>query len=180
MMERENHTTATEFFLQGLVSLHKFQLFLFTFFLSMFVLSVAGNSLIVLIILLAPHLHTPMYFFLGNLSFVEDWYVAVTVPKALDGLLTHHSLISVTGCITQSYFFFALGGTECFLLTAMAYDRHAVICHPPPLLCPHGPSFLSETGGDLLAVRLHLPQFCLHPALPLDLLCSRPDHPLLL
>ncbi|KAM9665283.1 olfactory receptor 6N2-like [Trichechus inunguis] len=107
-----------------------------------------GNALIVFIVLLDGHLHTPMYFFISNLSLVELWYTTVTVPKMLANFLSPQGVISVPNCITQYYFFFSLAATELFILTTMAFDRYAAICNPlhyPLLLSP-------QTCGTLAGV----------------------------
>ena len=89
-----------------------------------------GNTLIIFIVLTDSTLQTPMYIFLGNLSFLEIWYTTATVPKLLATCLSQVVTISVSGCITQYYFFFSLGATECILLAVMAYDRYLAICSP--------------------------------------------------
>lgn len=89
-----------------------------------------GNALIIFIVLMDSTLQTPMYIFLGNLSFLEIWYTTATVPKLLATCLSHVVMISVSGCITQYYFFFSMGATECILLAVMAYDRYLAICSP--------------------------------------------------
>nr|XP_014424494.1 olfactory receptor 10A2-like [Pelodiscus sinensis] len=93
-------------------------------------LSVAGNTLIVVLIVVDRHLHTPMYFFLGNLSCLEICYSSDILPRMLAGLLTGDRTISVNGCFTQLYFFGLLASTECYLLAVMSYDRYLAICKP--------------------------------------------------
>ncbi|XP_004648907.1 olfactory receptor 5A2-like, partial [Octodon degus] len=88
------------------------------------------NTLIIFLVLMDSTLQTPMYVFLGNLSFLEVWYTTVTVPKLLATCLSKVVTISVSGCITQFYFFFSLGATECILLAVMSYDRYVAICSP--------------------------------------------------
>ncbi|XP_039353363.1 olfactory receptor 11L1-like [Mauremys reevesii] len=129
-MEKANQTTVKEFIFLGFSSLQNLQVLLFVFILSIYMLSLMGNFLIIIIVLAEPLLHTPMYFFLGNLSFLEIWYTSVTVPKLLANFLSRSITITVSGCVTQYYFFFSLGATECFLLAVMAYDRYLAICSP--------------------------------------------------
>ncbi|XP_029437220.1 olfactory receptor 5V1-like [Rhinatrema bivittatum] len=89
-----------------------------------------GNLTIIALTCLDPHLHTPMYFFLCNLSFLDISSTSVTLPKLLDIFLRKHQRISAVGCFTQMHLFLALASVEFFLLTAMAYDRYVAICHP--------------------------------------------------
>lgn len=96
----------------------------------MYILTTVENLLVIVIIWNSRNLHKPMYFFLGNLSFLEVWYVTVTVPKLLSILLTESKEITLTACMTQLYFFLFLGSTECILLTVMAFDRYVAICNP--------------------------------------------------
>uniref|UniRef100_A0A674JHR2 Olfactory receptor n=1 Tax=Terrapene triunguis TaxID=2587831 RepID=A0A674JHR2_9SAUR len=103
---------------------------LFVVVLVMYIVTMMGNSLIIMLILAYPPLYTPMYFFLRNLSFLEICYTSVTIPKMLVNLLVELRTISYLGCIAQMYFFSLLGTAECLLLAAMAYDRFVAICHP--------------------------------------------------
>ncbi|ELW54119.1 olfactory receptor 7D4 [Tupaia chinensis] len=129
-MEAENYTEGSEFLLLGLSADPELQPFLFGLFLSMYLVTVLGNLLIILTITSDSHLHTPMYFFLSNLSFVDICFTSTTVPKMLVNIQTHSRDISYKGCLTQMYFFMILGGLDNFLLTVMAYDRFVAICHP--------------------------------------------------
>ncbi|XP_026503026.1 olfactory receptor 11L1-like [Terrapene carolina triunguis] len=129
-MEKANQTTVKEFIFLGFSSLQNLQVLLFVFILFIYMLSLMGNFLIIVVVLAEPLLHTPMYFFLGNLSFLEIWYTSITVPKLLANFLSRSITITVNGCVTQYYFFFSLGATECFLLAVMAYDRYLAICSP--------------------------------------------------
>ncbi|XP_067403995.1 olfactory receptor 11H2-like [Emydura macquarii macquarii] len=130
-MEQDNQTVVREFMLLGFSSSQwVVKMSLFLVFLTIYTISLAGNCLIVALTLFDPRLHTPMYFFLSNLSFLEVFYTSVTVPKMLANFLSRRPSITVGGCIAQYYFFFSLGATECFLLAAMAYDRYLVICNP--------------------------------------------------
>ncbi|XP_053902077.1 olfactory receptor 5V1-like [Malaclemys terrapin pileata] len=129
-MPMENQTKVTEFILLGLSSDPQVQIFLFLVFLVIYVVTLVGNILIMLVIRADSHLHTPMYLFLFHLSFVDICYSSITVPTMLMNFLTEHKIISVNGCITQMFFFILLAGTDVFILSAMAYDRYAAICDP--------------------------------------------------
>lgn len=138
-MERANSTLVTQFVFVRFSNSPRLQLLFFHLFLLVYLLSLVGNALIVLIVALDGHLHTPMYFFICNLSSVELWYTTVTVPKMLANFLSSPGVISAPNCITQYYFFFSLAATELFILTTMAFDRYAAICRPlhyPLLLSP--------------------------------------------
>ncbi|XP_054850581.1 olfactory receptor 5A2-like [Eublepharis macularius] len=126
----ENQTTVAEFVLLGLSDDRTIQVFLFLVFLPIYLITLVGNMLIMLVIRIDPQLHTPMYFFLSNLSFLDICYSSVTVPKMLENLLATKKTISLSGCVVQIFFFIFMVGTEIFLLSAMAYDRYAAICNP--------------------------------------------------
>ncbi|CAI9169656.1 unnamed protein product [Rangifer tarandus platyrhynchus] len=96
----------------------------------MYLITVFGNLLIILAISSEAHLHTPMYFFLSNLSFVDICFTSTTIPKMLWNIQTQSKVITYEGCITQMYFFMLFAGLDDFLLTVMAYDRFVAICHP--------------------------------------------------
>ncbi|ELW54118.1 olfactory receptor 7D4 [Tupaia chinensis] len=129
-MEVENHTEHSGFLLLGLSGDLKLQPLLFGLFLSMYLVTMLGNLLIILVITSDSHLHTPMYFFLSILSFVDICFVSTTIPKMLVNIHTHSRDISYRGCLTQVYFFMIFAGMDNFLLTAMAYDHFVAICHP--------------------------------------------------
>ncbi|KAM5190454.1 olfactory receptor 7D4-like [Callospermophilus lateralis] len=129
-MEVENHTVLSQFLLLGLSEDPDLQPILFGLFLSMYLVTVIGNLLIILAISSDPHLHTPMYFFLSNLSFVDICFTSTTVPKMLVNIQAQRKGISYTECLTQVYFFMFFAGMDNFLLTVMAYDRFVAICHP--------------------------------------------------
>ncbi|XP_019292695.2 olfactory receptor 6F1-like [Panthera pardus] len=129
-MDGTNQTAVTEFIFLGFSSVLYLRLTLFVIFLTVYLLSLMGNTLIIFIVLTDVTLQTPMYIFLGNLSFLEIWYTTATVPKLLATCLAQVVTISVFGCITQYYFFFSMGATECILLAVMAYDRYLAICSP--------------------------------------------------
>ncbi|XP_050791785.1 olfactory receptor 6N1-like [Gopherus flavomarginatus] len=119
-----------EFILLGLGQLPDLQILLFLMFLVIYITTIAGNILIIALVVTDQHLHTPMYFFLGNLSCLENCYTSTTLPQMLASLLTGDKTISFSGCITQLYFFGSLGCTECCLLAAMSYDWYLAICKP--------------------------------------------------
>ncbi|XP_042832786.1 olfactory receptor 1078-like [Panthera tigris] len=96
----------------------------------MYLITVFGNLLIILAVSSDSHLHTPMYFFLANLSFVDICFTSTTVPKMLLNILTQSKVINYAGCISQMYFFLLCVELDDFLLSAMAYDRFVAICHP--------------------------------------------------
>ncbi|XP_076996388.1 putative olfactory receptor 1F12P [Tamandua tetradactyla] len=125
-----NHTSASEFILLGLSSQPRSQELIFGLFLVMYLVGTAGNLLIILAIGSDSHLHTPMYFFLSNLSLVDFCFISATVPKMLVNIHTQTQSISYGGCLTQIYFCILLANLDNFLLTAMAYDRYVAICHP--------------------------------------------------
>ncbi|KAM5190448.1 olfactory receptor 7D4-like [Callospermophilus lateralis] len=129
-MEAENHTGVWEFVLLGLSDDPQLQPLFFGLFLSMYLVTILGNLLIILAVSSDPHLHTPMYFFLSNLSFVEVCLTSTTVPKMLVNTQTHSKDISYRGCLTQVYFLMIFAGMDNFLLTVMAFDRFVAICHP--------------------------------------------------
>ncbi|CAK6445553.1 unnamed protein product [Pipistrellus nathusii] len=129
-MEAENHTEASQFLLLGLSDAPKLQPLFCGVFLSMYLLTVLGNLIIIVAISSDSHLHTPMYFFLTNLSCVDICFTSTTVPKMLVNIQAQRKTISYIGCLTQVYLFTLLAGMDNFLLTVMAYDRYVAICHP--------------------------------------------------
>ncbi|KAM9121358.1 olfactory receptor 5V1-like [Pangshura tecta] len=126
----EIQMNVTVFILMGFSHDPHLQIFLFLAFLVIYLITLVGNMAIMLIIRVDPHLHTPMYFFLSRLSFVDICYSSVVVPKMLVNFLAKHKTISVNGCLAQMFFILLLAVTEIFILSAMAYDRYAAICHP--------------------------------------------------
>ncbi|MBZ3875632.1 Olfactory receptor 7A17 [Sciurus carolinensis] len=126
----ENETQISEFLLLGFPEDPELQPFIFGLFLSMFLLTVLGNLLIILVTISDSHLHTPMYFFLSNLSFVDICFTSTTVPKMLVNIQTQSKAITYAGCITQMQFFILFSVLDIFLLTIMAYDQFVAICHP--------------------------------------------------
>uniref|UniRef100_A0A8C4WIV0 Olfactory receptor n=1 Tax=Gopherus evgoodei TaxID=1825980 RepID=A0A8C4WIV0_9SAUR len=121
-----NQTSITEFNLLDFRNLHGLQILVFLLFLVIYIVTMAGNILIVVLVVADQHLHTPMYFFLGNLSCLETCYTSTILPRMLASLLTGDKTISFNGCIIQLYSF----ATECCLLAAMSYDRYLAIRKP--------------------------------------------------
>ncbi|XP_038597539.1 olfactory receptor 10A3-like [Tachyglossus aculeatus] len=127
---RGNQSTVTDFILLGFSNFPKLQFLLFVVFLIIYLIILVGNTVIVFIITLEQSLHIPMYLFLRVLSILETCFSGTIVPKMLVILSTDHRTISFAGCVAQMYFILFLGGTECFLLCSMAYDRYVAICNP--------------------------------------------------
>uniref|UniRef100_A0A5F8GQK8 Olfactory receptor n=1 Tax=Monodelphis domestica TaxID=13616 RepID=A0A5F8GQK8_MONDO len=130
MWKRGNQTIISEFLLLGLPIQPEMKVPLYTLFLAMYLITVLGNLIIIFLILVDSHLHTPMYLFLSNLSFSDMCFSSVTIPKMLINMQNKKPAISYTGCLTQMYFFFFFGDLESFLLVAMAFDRYVAICDP--------------------------------------------------
>ncbi|XP_030191503.1 LOW QUALITY PROTEIN: olfactory receptor-like protein OLF4 [Lynx canadensis] len=118
------------FFLWGFSEEPELQPLIFGLFLSMYLITVFGNLLILLAVSSDSRLHTPMYFFLANLSFVDICFTCTTVPKMLWNVQTQSNVITYEDCITQMYFFLLFTGLDNYILTVMAYDRFLAICHP--------------------------------------------------
>ncbi|NP_001375717.1 olfactory receptor 8B8-like [Canis lupus baileyi] len=129
-MALRNASFVTEFILAGLTDLPDLQLPLFCLFLLMYVVTVLGNLGLIILIRLNSHLHTPMYFFLFNLSCIDLCYSSVFTPKMLINFTSKKNIISYRGCMTQLYFFCFFAISECYVLTSMAYDRYVAICNP--------------------------------------------------
>ncbi|XP_063788605.1 olfactory receptor 2D2-like [Pseudophryne corroboree] len=129
-MSQKNSTVITEFILLGLSSDPKTQVILFFVFLLVYMIILFGNISIIILILSDISLHTPMYFFLFNLSFLDLCYSFSTVPRMLKDLMSVMKTISYAECAAQMYISSSLGETECFLLAVMAYDRYVAICYP--------------------------------------------------
>ncbi|XP_057343854.1 olfactory receptor 8S1-like [Manis pentadactyla] len=186
-----NHSAITEFILLGLSAHPHVQAMLFVLFLVIYLLTLMGNLKMLLVIRTDSHLHTPMYFFLSHLSFLDLCYSSVTMPKLLENLLSQKKTISVGGCLAQVFFVFVTGGTEGCLLSVMSYDRYVAICHSlhyghimtnrlcNSLVCEcWGLSFLDAFINNLLAISLdfcedqYIPHYSceLHSLFPLS--CS--------
>ena len=125
-----NGSFVTEFILLGLTNQPDLQFPLFFLFLGVYMVTVLGNLGLITLISLNSHLHTPMYFFLFNLSLIDLCYSSVFTPKMLINFLSKKNIISYMGCMTQLYFFCFFIISECYVLTSMAYDRYAAICKP--------------------------------------------------
>ncbi|XP_045039040.1 olfactory receptor 7A17 [Desmodus rotundus] len=129
-MVRSNDTSTSQFLLLGFSEVPELQPLLFVLFLAMYLITVLGNLFIILAISSDSHLHTPMYFFLSNLSLVDICFTSTTIPKMLVNIQRKSKVITYAGCLTQIYFLILFGGWDNFLLTVMAYDRYVAICHP--------------------------------------------------
>ncbi|XP_004615037.1 olfactory receptor 7A10-like [Sorex araneus] len=191
-MEQENSTGVSYFLLLGFSEKPELQPLIFVLFLSMYLITVLGNLLIILAVSSDAHLHTPMYFFLSNLSFVDICFTSTTVPKMLVNIQTHSKAITYKGCMSQLYFSIFFSGLDDFLLTVMAYDRYVAICHPlhyPVIMNPQlcgllvlvcgSISVLNSTLLSLMVLRL---PFCTNLEVPnffcelkemVQLACSR-------
>ncbi|XP_006902706.1 PREDICTED: putative olfactory receptor 2B8-like [Elephantulus edwardii] len=129
-MERANATTSSGFILLGFSSRPHVETVLFVVILIIYFLSFLGNGTIILLSILEPRLHTPMYFFLSNLSFMDLCLTTCTVPQTLVNFKEKDKTITYGGCVTQLFIALGLGGVECILLAVMAYDRYAAVCRP--------------------------------------------------
>ncbi|XP_036096146.1 olfactory receptor 7A17-like [Molossus molossus] len=129
-MEPGNGTQTSEFLLLGLSQALELQPLIFGLFLSMYLITVLGNLLIILAVSSDSHLHTPMYFFLSNLSLVDICFTSTTIPKMLWNIQTKSQVITYEGCITQMWFYILFTVLDDFILTVMAYDRFVAICRP--------------------------------------------------
>ncbi|NP_667233.2 olfactory receptor 381 [Mus musculus] len=129
-MIMNNKTVITQFILLGLPILPEYQHLFYALFLSMYLTTILGNLIIIILIQLDSHLHTPMYLFLSNLSFSDLCFSSVTMPKLLLNMQSQDTSIPYAGCLTQMYFSNLFGSLEIFLLVIMAYDRYAAICLP--------------------------------------------------
>ncbi|XP_069863598.1 olfactory receptor 13C7 [Dipodomys merriami] len=170
-MERPNKTSPVAgFILLGLSAHPKLEKMFFVLILAMYLVILLGNGVLILVTIFDSHLHTPMYFFLGNLSFLDICYTTSSVPLILDSFLTPRKTISFSACAIQMFLSFAMGATECVLLSMMAFDRYVAICNPlryPVVMskAAYVPMAISSWGAGItnsvvqtsLAMRLH---FC--------------------
>ncbi|XP_069083462.1 olfactory receptor 5F1-like [Pleurodeles waltl] len=129
-MKGINKTMVTEFLLLGLTDVSELEILLFLMFLTIYIITIAGNTGIILLIISDSHLHTPMYFFISHLAFIDLCCSSTVTPKMLTDLLAEKKSISVPGCFTQLFTFSFFATTECNLLSLMAFDRYIAICIP--------------------------------------------------
>ncbi|XP_049491642.1 olfactory receptor 13C9 [Panthera uncia] len=151
-MEWENQTILVEFFLKGLSDYPRLELLFFALILIMYVVILLGNGTLILISIWDPHLHTPMYFFLGNLSFLDICYTTTSIPSTMVNFLSERKTISFSGCAIQMFLGMAMGTTECVLLGMMAFDRYVAICNPlryPVIMSKD--SYVSMAAGSWFA-----------------------------
>ncbi|XP_075823737.1 olfactory receptor 7G2-like [Microtus pennsylvanicus] len=175
-MEPANQTCISEFFLMGLTYVPELQPLIFNVFLLMYLITIMGNLLIILAVSIDSHLHTPMYFFLCNLSFTDICASTTTVPKLLLNIQAHDQSITYVGCLSQVCFILIFCVLESCLLTVMAYDRYVAICQPlrytiimNPFLCILLVllSLVISTINALLHTLLVLPlSFCTEQDIP--------------
>ncbi|XP_007534390.1 olfactory receptor 7A17-like [Erinaceus europaeus] len=175
-MKAKNDTQVTRFLLLGLTEDPEVQPLLFGLFLSMYLLTVWGNLLLILAVSSDSHLHTPMYFFLSNLSLVDIGFISTTILKMLQNIHTHSKAITYAGCLTQIYFCILFAVLDMLLLSVMAYDRYVAICHPLHYMVIMNPrlcgllvlvswvlSVLNSLLQSLMTLRL---SFCTELAIP--------------
>ncbi|KAM6223007.1 olfactory receptor 2M2-like [Rhynchocyon petersi] len=129
-MSKENETSMMDFTLLGLFSGIRNIDFIICTILIVYIVAITGNTILVLLLTLDPQLHTPMYFLLSQLSLMDNSLITTTVPKMLTNFFSGTTTISYIGCAVQVYFYISLIGSECILLTLMAYDRYVAICNP--------------------------------------------------
>ncbi|XP_051048123.1 olfactory receptor 5AN1-like [Phodopus roborovskii] len=130
MIMGRNITEITQFILLGFSDFPQIITLLFVMFLTLYITTLTWNLSLLVLIRMDSHLHTPMYFFLSNLSLVDLCYISSTVPKMLSNFFQEEQTISFGGCIIQYFIFSTMALTECCLMTVMAYDRYAAICNP--------------------------------------------------
>ncbi|XP_074075594.1 olfactory receptor 2AJ1-like [Macrotis lagotis] len=191
LWKEKNQTFGRDFILSGLLDPNHYGLLLLTLILSMFMVAIMGNTFLVLLIRIDIHLHTPMYFLLSHLSFMDILHISNIIPKMASNYISGSKSITFAGCGFQSFLYSSCVGAECLILTVMSYDRYVAICHPLryPILMSHRISVIMAAGCWLggainstihITYVLHLPFcgtrvidhfFCEVPAL-LKLSCS--------
>ncbi|XP_058052261.1 olfactory receptor 5AS1-like [Ahaetulla prasina] len=161
-MTKWNHTTVPEFLLLGFTNRQDINTGLFVLFLAIYVITLVGNIGIILLTWTCPSLHSPMYFFLSNLAFLDTSYSSTIAPKMLVNFLRKKKAISFAGCIVQMYLFASFADAECLLLAAMAYDRYMAICNPLlyPVLMSHKVCISLITGSYLISSMTSLVHTC--------------------
>ncbi|KAM6167042.1 olfactory receptor 7E24-like [Erethizon dorsatum] len=170
-MEAHNCTCVSQFYVMGFSEDPDLQPVLFGLFLSMYLVTVLGNLLIILAVSSDSHLHTPMYFFLSNLSMADICFISTTVPKLIIDTLTNSRVISYVGCLTQMSLFIIFGCIDDMLLIVMAYDRFVAICHPlhyTIIVNPHRCVLLL-----LVSIFLSLVESQLHNSIVLQFICFK-------
>ncbi|XP_032997402.1 putative olfactory receptor 2B8 [Lacerta agilis] len=130
LWEEGNESYEGEFILLGVADRPRLEMLLFAIILTCYMMILLGNTTIIVVSRLDPHLHTPMYFFLSNLAFLELCYTTSLGPQMLVTFWKKKKSISYGGCVAELYISLGLGSTECVLLAVMAYDRYAAVCHP--------------------------------------------------
>ncbi|NP_001000611.1 olfactory receptor Olr767 [Rattus norvegicus] len=129
-MDGGNRSVVSEFILWGLTNSKNIQVFLFVIFLMLYMFILSGNIVILILVTTDPHLHSPMYFLLANLSFIDMWLSSNITPKMITDFLRENKTISFAGCMSQVFFTHCIAGGEMVLLVVMAYDRYVAICKP--------------------------------------------------
>ena len=147
-MDTGNHSSVTEFILEGLTDQPGLQLPLFFLFLMIYMVSMVNNLGLVILIRISSQLHVPMYYFLSNLSFIDLCYSSVIIPKMLVNFMSEKNFTSFPECMVQLFFFCFFGINDSYMLTAMAYDRYVAICNPLlyTVTMSHRVCFLLVTG----------------------------------
>ncbi|XP_006268565.4 olfactory receptor 6E1-like [Alligator mississippiensis] len=161
-MEGANKTAVSEFILLGLSTIEDhLQAFIFLLLFIMYLVTLLGNTLVIFIVWVDHRLHTPMYFFISNFSFLEILFTSVTNPKMLLNFITDRKTINFAMCMAQSYFYFAVGATEFAILMVMSFDRYVAICCPlqyvtimRPRLCVQ--LVLGSWVGGFSVISLHM------------------------
>ena len=183
-MERGNQTRVINFLLLGFTEKPDLQPLFLPLFLSIYLVTFTGNLLIILAITSDSHHHTPMYFFLSNLSLADIYFISTTIPKMLLNIQTQNKVITYVGCLSQIFFFIVFGCLDNLLLTVMAYDRFVAICHPlhytvimNPRLCgllALGSWCISVMGSLLETLTVLRLSFCTNMEIP-HFLCDFPE-----
>ncbi|XP_057346494.1 olfactory receptor 14I1-like [Manis pentadactyla] len=142
----DNLTIFTEFLLMDVSGSRELQILQGSIFLVIYLAAVAGNVVTFTIIVIDPHLHFPMYFFMGNLSLIDFGYISVTVPKSITNSLMGHKVISLTACAAQTFLYIFFAYAEFFFLVIMSYDRYVATCHPLHYESTVSPRFCTQAS----------------------------------